>query len=58
MSCIIMECPSSSLPMNSMLAKTCSSTVHINQCVKKALIVLETHHMCDVHDGLYVYRFI
>ena len=26
MSCIIMECPSSSLPMNSMLADSCSST--------------------------------
>ena len=25
-SCIIMECPSSSLPMNSMLAESCSST--------------------------------
>ena len=71
-SCNIMECPSSSLPMNSMLAESCSSTyqsmcelqcqegftacwlslvvVHINQCVncnvKKALLVLETHHMC------------
>ena len=26
MSCIIMECPSSSLPINSMLAESCSST--------------------------------
>ena len=26
MSCTIMECPSSSLPMNSMLAESCSST--------------------------------
>ena len=25
-SCVIMECPSSSLPMNSMLAESCSST--------------------------------
>ena len=30
-SCIIMECPSSSLPMNSMLSESCSSTYQ-SQC--------------------------
>ena len=47
-SCIIMECPSSSLPMNSIWLSLV--VLHINQCVncsvKKALMVLETHHMC------------
>ena len=31
-SCIIMECPSSSLPMNSMLAESCSSSTYQSMC--------------------------
>ena len=46
-SCIIMECPSASLPMNSMLAESCSSTYQ-SMCELKcqeALMVLEILHM-------------
>ena len=32
MSCIIMECPSSSLPMNSMLAESCSGSTYQSMC--------------------------
>ena len=40
-----MACPLSSLPMDSMLAESCSS-----QCVM-AIMVVETHHMCVMLKG-------
>ena len=54
-SCIIMECPSSSLPMNSMLAESCSSTyqsVCELQCQEGFNGTGDPSYVCDmVSDG-------
>ena len=54
-SCIIMECPSSSLPMNSMLAKSCSSTYQSMcelQCQEGFNGTGDPSYVCDVlSDG-------
>ena len=50
-SCIIMECPSSSLPMNSMLAESCSSTYHSMcelQCQEGFTGTGDPSYVCDV----------
>ena len=50
-SCIIMECPSSSLPMNSMLAKSCSSTYQSTcelQCQEGFNGTGDPSYVCDV----------
>jgi len=55
-SCTIMECPSSSLPMNSMLAESCSSTYQSMcdlQCEEGFNGSGDPSHVCDVlSDGL------
>ena len=54
-SCTIMECPSSSLPMNSMLAESCSSTYQSIcdlQCEEGVDGNGESSYVCDVlNDG-------
>ena len=54
-SCIIMECPSSSLPMNSMLAESCSSTYQSTcelQCQEGFNGTGNPSYVCDVlNDG-------
>ena len=54
-SCIIMECPSSSLPMNSMLAESCSSTYQSMcelQCQEGFNGTGDPSYLCDVlNDG-------
>ena len=54
-SCIIMECPSSSLPMNSMLAESCSSTYQSMcelQCEEGFNGTGDPSYVCDVvSDG-------
>ena len=54
-SCIIMECPSSSLPMNSMLAESCSSTYQSMcelQCQEGFNGTGDPSYVCDVlSDG-------
>ena len=54
-SCIIMECPSSSLPMNSMLAESCSSTYQSMcelQCQEGFSGTGDPSYVCDVlSDG-------
>ena len=50
-SCIIMECPSSSLPMNSMLAESCSSTYQSMcelQCQEGFNDTGDPSYVCDV----------
>ena len=50
-SCIIMECPSSSLPMNSMLAESCSSTYQSMcelQCQEGFTGTGDPSYVCDV----------
>ena len=50
-SCIIMECPSSSLPMNSMLAESCSSTYQSLcelQCQEGFTGTGDPLYVCDV----------
>ena len=50
-SCIIMECPSSSLPMNSMLAGSCSSTYQSMcelQCQEGFNGTGDPSYVCDV----------
>ena len=50
-SCIIMECPSSSLPMNSMLAESCSSTYQSMcevQCQEGSTGTGDPSYVCDV----------
>ena len=50
-SCIIMECPSSSLPMNSMLAESCSSTYESMcelQCQEGFTGTGDPSYVCDV----------
>ena len=50
-SCIIMECPSSSLPINSMLAESCSSTYQSMcelQCQEGFNGIGDPSHVCDV----------
>ena len=50
-SCIIMECPSSSLPMNSMLAESCSSTYQSMcelQCQEGFNGTGDPSYVCDV----------
>ena len=50
-SCIIMECPSSSLPMNSMLAESCSSTYQSMcelQCQEGFTGNGDPSYVCDV----------
>ena len=50
-SCIIMECPSSSLPMNSMLAESCSSTYQSMcelQCKEGFNGTGDLSYVCDV----------
>ena len=50
-SCIIMECPSSSLPMNSMLAKSCNSTYQSMcelQCQEGFTGTGHPSYVCDV----------
>ena len=50
-SCIIMECPSSSLPMNSMLAESCSSTYQSMcelQCEEGFNGTGDPSYVCDV----------
>ena len=55
MSCIIMECPSSSLPMNSMLAESCNSTYQSMcelQCQEGFNGTGDPSYVCDVlSDG-------
>ncbi|XP_065904629.1 uncharacterized protein [Dysidea avara] len=55
MSCTIMECPSSSLPINSMLAESCSSTYQSMcdlQCEEGFLGNGDPSYVCDVlSDG-------
>ena len=51
MSCIIMECPSSSLPINSMLAESCSSTYQSMcelQCQEGFTGTGDPSYVCDV----------
>ena len=54
-SCVIMECPSSSLPMNSMLAESCSSTYQSMcelQCQEGFNGTGDPSYVCDVlSDG-------
>ena len=54
-SCIIMECPSSSLPMNSMLAESCTSTYQSMcelQCQEGFNGTGDPSYLCDVlNDG-------
>ena len=54
-SCIIMECPSTSLPMNSMLAESCSSTYQSMcelQCQEGFNGTGHPSYVCDVlSDG-------
>ena len=54
-SCIIMECPSSSLPMNSTLAESCNSTYQSMcelQCQKGFTGTGDPSYVCDVlSDG-------
>ena len=50
-SCIIMKCPSSSLPMNSMLAESCSSTYQSMcelQCQEGFNGTGDASYVCDV----------
>ena len=50
-SCVIMECPSSSLPMNSMLAESCSSTYQSMcelQCQEGFTGTGDPSYVCDV----------
>ena len=50
-SCIIMECPSSSLPMNSMLAESCNSTYQSMcelQCQEGFNGTGDPSYVCDV----------
>ena len=50
-SCIIMECPSSSLPMNSMLAESCNSTYQSMcelQCQEGFTGTGDPSYVCDV----------
>ena len=50
-SCIIMECPSSSLPMNSMLVESCSSTYQSMcelQCQEGFTGTGDPSYVCDV----------
>ena len=50
-SCIIMECPSSSLPMNSMLAESCNSTYQSMcelQCQEGFNDTGDPSYVCDV----------
>ena len=50
-SCIIMECPSSSLPMNSVLAESCSSTYQSMcelQCQEGFTGTGDPSYVCDV----------
>ena len=50
-SCVIMECPSSSLPMNSMLTESCSSTyqsVCELQCQEGFTGTGDPSYVCDV----------
>ena len=50
-SCIIMECPSSSLPMNSMLAESCNSTYQSMcelQCQEGFNGTGDSSYVCDV----------
>ena len=57
-SCIIMECPSSSLPMNSMLAESCNSTYQSIcelQCQEGFFGTGDPSYVCDVlSNGLSV----
>ena len=53
-SCIIMECPSSSLPMNSMLAESCSSTYQSMcelQCQEGFTGTGDPSYVCDVSSN-------
>ena len=53
-SCTIMECPSSSLPMNSMLAESCSSTYQSMcdlQCEEGFNGSGDPSYVCDVLSG-------
>ena len=53
-SCIIMECPSSSLPMNSMLAESCNSTYQSMcelQCPEGFNGTGDSSYVCDVLSG-------
>jgi len=54
-SCTIMECPSSSLPMNSILAESCSSTYQSKcdlQCKEGFIGSRDPSHVCNVlSDG-------
>ena len=59
MSCTIMECPSSSLPMNSMLAESCSSTYQ-SMCDLKCEDGYngngDPSHVCDVEGASVMWR--
>ena len=53
-SCIIMECPSSSLPMKSMLAESCSSTYKSMcelQCQEGFTGTGDPSYLCDVSSN-------
>ena len=53
-SCTIMECPSSSLPMNSMLAESCSSTYQSMcdlQCEEDFYGSGDPSYVCDVFSN-------
>ena len=53
-SCTIMECPSSSLPMNSMLAESCSSTYQSMcdlQCVEGFNGSGDPSYLCNTSSG-------
>ena len=54
MSCNIIECPSSSLPMNSMLAESCSCTYQSMcelQCQDGFIGIGDPSYVCDVSSN-------
>jgi len=60
-SCTIMECPSSSLPMNSMLAESCSSTYQSMcdlQCEEGYNGSGDQSHVCDVEGASIMWRSV
>ena len=53
MSCTIMECPSLSLPMNNMLAESCSSTYQSVcglQCEQAYIVILALYASDQIFD--------
>ena len=62
MSCTIMECPSSSLPMNSMLAESCSSSTYQSmcdlQCEDGYNSSGDPSHVCDVEGASVMWRSV